>query len=40
MSFTSEIKEELTKLNSLKDEKKDFLRRVFLLDGYIANPEK
>lgn len=40
MSFSSEIKEELTKLNSLKDEKKDFLRRVFLLDGYIANPEK
>ena len=38
MSFTSEIKEELTKLNSLKDEKKDFLRRVFLLNGSIIDP--
>lgn len=40
MSFSAEIKEELSELKSLKDEKKDFLRRVFLLDGYIANPEK
>lgn len=40
MSFSAEIKEEISKLTELNDEKKDFLRRVFLLDGYIANPEK
>lgn len=40
MSFSAEIKEEISKLAELNDEKKDFLRRVFLLDGYIANPEK
>ncbi len=40
MSFSAEIKEEISKINELKEEKKDFLRRVFLLDGYIANPEK
>lgn len=40
MSFSSEIKDELNQLKTDKNEKKDFLRRVFLLDGYIANPEK
>lgn len=40
MSFTSEIKSELIELKNDKNNKKDFLRRVFLLDGYIANPEK
>lgn len=40
MSFSSEIKSELNELKSDKNGKKDFLRRVFLLDGYIANPEK
>jgi DNA-binding protein WhiA len=40
MSFSSEIKSELNELKNEKNEKKDFLRRVFLLDGYIANPEK
>lgn len=40
MSFSSETKDELKELKTDKNEKKDFLRRVFLLDGYIANPEK
>ena len=40
MSFSSEIKDELRELKNEKNEKKDFLRRVFLLDGYIANPER
>ena len=40
MSFTSDIKDELNTLKHEKNEKKDFLRRVFLLNGYIANPEK
>ena len=40
MSFSSEIKSELNELETDKKEKKDLLRRVLLLDGYIANPEK
>lgn len=40
MSFSSEIKKELNELKFEKDEKKDFLRRVFLLNGYIASPDK
>lgn len=43
VSFTSDVKSELIEYNGKKkdeDEKKDFLRRVFFLDGYIANPEK
>ena len=40
MSFSSEIKKEINELKFEKDEKKDFLRRVFLLNGYIASPDK
>ena len=40
MSFTIEVKNELRLLNKDADEKKDFLRRVFLLNGSIIDPEK
>lgn len=40
MSFTLEIKNEIKVLNEDKDEKKDFLRRLFLLNGSIVDPQK
>lgn len=40
MSFTLEVKNELKLLSKDNDEKKDFLRRVFLLNGSIIDPEK
>jgi len=40
MSFTSDVKDELKLLNKDNDEKKDFLRRVFLLNGSITDPNK
>ena len=40
MSFTLEVKNEIKLLNKDNDEKKDFLRRVFLLNGSIIDPEK
>jgi len=40
MSFTSDVKDELKLLNKDNDEKKDFLRRVFLLNGSIMDPNK
>jgi len=40
MSFTLDVKNELKELNKDNDEKKDFLRRVFLLNGSIIDPEK
>lgn len=40
MSFTLDVKNEIKKLNSEHNEKKDFLRRVFLLNGSIIDPEK
>ncbi len=40
MSFTLEVKNELKKLSKDSDEKKDFLRRVFLLNGSIMDPQK
>ena len=40
MSFTSEIKDEIKLLKKENVEQKDFLRRVFLLNGSIADPER
>lgn len=40
MSFTSDIKDELKLLKQDKDEKKDFLRKVFLSNGAITDPQK
>ena len=40
MSFTSEIKAEIKLLKKEIDEQKDFLRRVFLLNGSISDPER
>jgi len=40
MSFTLDVKNEIRELNKENDEKKDFLRRVFLLNGSIIDPEK
>lgn len=40
MSFTLDIKNELKNLPSDEDERKDFLREAFLLNGSIINPEK
>lgn len=40
MSFTSEIKDEIKLLKKENIEQKDFLRRVFLLNGSIADPER
>ena len=40
MSFTLDVKNELRLLNNDDDEKKDFLRRVFLLNGSIIDPQK
>ena len=38
MSFSTDIKDELKLLDKDNDEKKDFLRRVFLLNGSIIDP--
>ena len=38
MSFTVDVKNELKTLSKDSDEKKDFLRRVFLLNGSIMDP--
>ena len=40
MSFSVEVKKELELLNKDSDEKKDFLRRVFLSNGSIIDPQK
>ena len=40
MSFTSDIKKEIMNLAEELDEKKAFLREVFLLTGSIIDPEK
>lgn len=40
MSFTSDIKNEIMVLAEEQDEKKAFLREVFLLNGSVINPEK
>jgi len=40
MSFSAEVKNELKLLSKDDDEKKDFLRRVFLLNGSIIDPQK
>jgi len=38
MSFTLDVKNEIKVLEQDKDEKKDFLRRVFLLNGSVMDP--
>lgn len=40
MSFTLDIKNELKNILIDEDEKKDFIRRAFLLNGSITDPEK
>lgn len=40
MSFTAEVKNELIGLSDENNEQKDFLRKVFLLSGSVANPDK
>lgn len=40
MSFTKDVKNEIELLKDSEDEKKDFLRRVFLLNGSIIDPNR
>ena len=40
MSFSLDVKNELKLISKDSDEKKDFLRRVFLLNGSIIDPNK